>query len=154
MDDSVEIQILQLPVAIHTRVAEHNDELMREFHLLSSGDTESTPARLIALAAELRSRYGGFTAAQTAQLDSARQAGTATIDLRYRLPPSVIEAVVSFTELLDEADEFCRQGRLMTLATPPDAVAYRRWFLNEFAAQLGGQPPTPWPESEFARAFR
>lgn len=154
MDDGVEVQILQLPVAVHARAAEHHDELMRELQLMLSDDTDSTPARLIALAADLRGRFGGLTAAQAEQLDTARDAGAATIDLRYRLPPGAVEAVVRFTELLDEADEYCRRGQLMTLATPPEAVAYRRWFLNEFAAQLGGRPPTPWPESEFARGSR
>jgi hypothetical protein len=48
--------------------------------------------------------------------------------------------------MLDEADEFCRQGKhLLTLATPPDLRRYRQWFLGEFVAQIGGRPPTPWP---------
>jgi hypothetical protein len=49
--------------------------------------------------------------------------------------------------MLDEVDEFCRQGKhLLTLATPPELVAYRRWYLGEFIAQLAGRPATPWPD--------
>ena len=46
--------------------------------------------------------------------------------------------------MLDEADVFCREGELLTLATPADEVAFRRWFLNEFVRQLRGEPPRRW----------
>jgi hypothetical protein len=44
---------------------------------------------------------------------------------------------------LAEASEFCRRGELLTLATPPEYVAFREWFLDEIARQLGRNPPTP-----------
>ncbi|MDP9441273.1 MAG: hypothetical protein M3P34_03640 [Actinomycetota bacterium] len=51
--------------------------------------------------------------------------------------------------MLDEPDEFCRSGnQLLTLATPPELLAFRRWYLREFNAQLQGQPPLPWPEAD------
>ena len=53
--------------------------------------------------------------------------------------------------MLDEADRYCRQGRhLLTLATPDDLLAYRRWYLREIAEQLAGAAPVPWPV--YARA--
>ena len=46
--------------------------------------------------------------------------------------------------MLDEADEFCRHSDLLTLATPADLVAFRRWFLGEIIRQLDGGAPRPW----------
>jgi hypothetical protein len=47
--------------------------------------------------------------------------------------------------MLDDADEYCREGRhLLTLATPPDLLAYRRWYLQQFVDQARGRPATPW----------
>jgi hypothetical protein len=63
----------------------------------------------------------------------------------YRVPLAAGEACVELNAMLDEADEFCREGDLLTLATPADQVAFRRWFLGEFVEQLGGGAPTPWP---------
>ena len=41
----------------------------------------------------------------------------------------------------------CRQGEhLLTLATPPDCVAYRHWYLAQVADQLEGAQPVSWPE--------
>ena len=47
--------------------------------------------------------------------------------------------------IFDEADDYCRAGEhLLSLATPPEALAFRKWFINEFVAQIGGSAPVPW----------
>jgi anti-anti-sigma factor len=51
--------------------------------------------------------------------------------------------------MLDEVDDYCRDGDLVSLVTPPEAVAYRRWFLDEFIRQLRDDAdPRPWPGFE------
>ncbi|CAN5191697.1 hypothetical protein BH24ACT1_BH24ACT1_03630 [soil metagenome] len=71
------------------------------------------------------------------------------MDVEYRVPPEAKEAAVALGALLDEADEFCRNGiHLLTLATPPGPYALRRWYLSEFIAQIDGADPTPWDEWE------
>ena len=62
------------------------------------------------------------------------------------MPPAIGPACVHLVDLLREADEYCRHGDLLTMATPPEAVVFREWFLLEFAKQVDGNPPTPWPE--------
>lgn len=146
-DDLVEIVLLRLPVEVQRRAAEHSDELRREFALLqASSDTGSdVPARLLALMDELTGRYQGFTENPRQELLDAMERGEEFIDLVYRVPRQVREAIIHLGALLDEADEFCRGGGLLTLASPPEAVAYRRWFLGEFLRQIDGEPPSPWP---------
>ena len=74
------------------------------------------------------------------------------MDLIYHVPVEVRQAAIDLGVLLDEADDFCRQGdELLTLATPPRAVAFRRWFLEEFVRQIDGQPPVSWEDYQ-ARA--
>ena len=93
----------------------------------------------------LQREFGGFTTEQEDAFDEALRAGVPTIDLTFRVPPTVAEAAVAIGEMLDEADEYCREGRhLLTLATPPDLVAYRRWYLQQFVDQVAGHPPAPW----------
>jgi hypothetical protein len=47
--------------------------------------------------------------------------------------------------VLDEADDYCRQGRyLLTLVTSPDRMAYQHWIVGEFIRQPRGEPPTAW----------
>ena len=61
------------------------------------------------------------------------------------MPADVADACVHLRDSLDAADDFCREGEhLLTLASPDDVVAYRRWFLDEFVHQVAGDPPRPW----------
>ena len=146
-----EVRLIGFPLALHARGVEHHEELMREFQLLAIDPPTSTPGhqvpqRLIELVTELTRNYGAFTDAVDAEREAARARGEESVDLTYRVPAYATEAVDRLDRMLAEADEFCRAGeRLLTLATPPDAAAFRRWYLGEFTAQIGGTEPTPWP---------
>lgn len=149
--DLITIEIIGLPLALHARAQEHGDELNREFRLMAEQLHDDpagahVPRRLIELTDSLTASYGGFTERQEDLLESAIRSGEDTIDLRYQLPRHVAAAATSLAAMLDEADEFCRAGQhLLTLATPADCVAYRRWFLEEFVRQADGAAPTSWP---------
>lgn len=145
----VEVRLVALPVPEYRRAAEHNDELLREFALIEDlhRSTGGVPGRLTDLMGELRRRFGAFTARPQADLQEALAAGKEAVDIAYQVPAAARDAAVALDRLLDEADEFCRSGEeLLTLATPPGALALRRWFLGEFVAQIDGASPTPWPE--------
>jgi len=49
-----------------------------------------------------------------------------------------------FVELLDFADEFCRQQQLLALARTPEQVRFQTWFFTEFARQGVGRSARPW----------
>jgi hypothetical protein len=145
----VEIRILGLPVGIYRETSEHTDDLIREFTLVreseAGGEGGHVPARLLALVEELTDRFSGFTNQQQTALQQAVERGDPSIDLVYRVPPAVKQGCLDLERMLDEADEFCRAGEaLLTLATPPRCVAFRRWYLREFVRQVDGQQPMPW----------
>jgi hypothetical protein len=146
----VDVELRRLPVELQARAVEHAQELQREFLLIAEGlqHVEAPPAlprRLLDLVEALQREFGGFTVEQENALDQAVAAGVPTIDLRFRVPRGAAEAAAAIGQMLDEADEYCREGRhLLTLATPPDLVAYRRWYLQQFVDQIAGSAPTPW----------
>jgi len=145
----VEVRLLGMSLADYRESSAHHDELFREFALILGHTPDAgheVPGRLLALIEELTERFGGFSAEAQAATEAAIERGDDTIDLVYRVPPETKEATERFGELLAQADEYCRRGSLLTIAPPPKAVAFRDWFLGEFAAQIGGAPPTPWPE--------
>lgn len=151
-----EVQLLQLPIAIHARAQEHSAELLREMYLIAQqlhGEAErrspatALPTRLIELVEVLSGQFNPFTAEQDRQLQDAVARQLEEIDLVYHVPLAAAAAAARLGDMLDEADEFCRQGQhLLTLATPPDLLRYRQWFLGEFLNQLGDGPVTPWPQ--------
>jgi hypothetical protein len=151
-----DVVLLELPLALHGRAQEHSAELMREMYLIAQaqhGKAEELaddgqhplPRRLMELVDALTSSYGGLTNDQNRQLGDAIEGGRDSIDLAYRVPLGAAGAAQQLGDMLDEADDYCRQGQhLLTLATPPELVSYRRWYLSEFTAQLAGEPATPW----------
>jgi hypothetical protein len=144
----VEVRLVGFSLPAFQHSSEHHDELFREFRLMLTQEGPSelrVPERLLRLVEELDAKFAGFTAGPQAELDAALDRGDTTIDLTFFVPPEVAPAATQFAELLAEADDFCRQGDLLTLAPPPEAIRFRDWYLAEFVAQIEGRPPTPYP---------
>jgi hypothetical protein len=152
----VEVRLLRLDLAQLRDTEAHHDELFREFALIVGSDPtpgHEVPSRLLTLIDELNERFAGFTASPEAEVAAAIARGDTEVDVTYHVPREVDEAAARFTELLTAADEYCRQGDLLTLAPPPEAVIFRNWFLGEFVAQVRGSDPTPWPEYRARASF-
>jgi len=147
--DLVEVRLLAVDLAdLHSAEA-HHDELFREFALIAGAEPSpghAVPARLLALIDELNARYAGFTTGPQAELAEAAERGDKDLDISFYVPRDIGDAIIRFSDLLTAADDYCRQGELLTMAPPPEAVAFRNWYLGEFVAQVRGSDPTPWPE--------
>ena len=148
----VQVHLLGLPVPLAAQARQHFEELLREFALITGGadtevsDDQHLPVRLQQLVSSLRSQYGGANSAADERLEDAIDAGLETIDDHVlELPSEAGPAARSLDDLIDEADEYCRRGdHLLTLATPPECVAYRRWYLGQVVDQLDGKAPVAW----------
>lgn len=151
-DTGARVLVLGFPLPLSAEASEHHASLTREFQLIalaSSDETEphrAVPARLLRLVDHLTGEYQGLTHAQDAERERAHAEGRASVDLTFDVPARVAGAALALDRMLDEADEFCRRGELLTLATPPHLVAFRRWYLAEFIGQIGGAAPTSWPD--------
>ena len=148
--DLVEVRLEGFPVRLHAATEQHVDELLREFaHIANAGSDHflQVPKRLLALVADVRERYAPFSGAAREQIQAARMQGRSSMDLVYEVPPSVGPAAEELSTMLDEADEFCRQGHLLTLASTDEIVSFRHWLLGEFVRQVDGAVPQPWPPS-------
>lgn len=142
-----EIRLLNVPVRILAAGREHHDDVMREFAMLALAedtDAEHTPKRLLELVDVLGRRYAAAAERPDAEVDGALARGETSIDLVYHVPDHVAAAADELASLMDEADEFCRERRLLSLARPPLVIDFSRWYLDEFRRQIAGEPPRPW----------
>jgi len=145
------VRLVGVPVDLYLRASRHRADLTREFALIAFGDetgvTEhGVPARLLALVDELHNRYGRQSSGIRAQFEEAAQRGEETIEVD--LPATELAAAMTdrVTTLLDEADEFCRSGQLLTLEAPPDIVVWRHWWRDQVVGQIRHRAqPTPFP---------
>jgi hypothetical protein len=151
-EDLITVEIVGLPVDVQLEAQQQNDELTRELVLVAEqlrqeGDSAALPVRFVELVGALSTRYSMFTVEQEQQLRTAIESGAERLDMTYRLPRSAAVAAAQLGEILDEADDYCRRGKLLlTLATPARLVTYRRWFLDQFVSQAAGGPPVSWAE--------
>jgi hypothetical protein len=148
-EPAVEVRLLNFPLPLFVHSRERHDELLREFALMAMRPPESrpgheTPTRLLELIDVLGRRDGGVSDRSDAVRDAAIERGDATVDLTYELPPSAAASLRQLDQLMTDADEFCRSEDLLTLASTPTELAFRRWYLDQFMTQLAGGEATPW----------
>jgi hypothetical protein len=99
--------------------------------------------------AEFDARFGHSGEQVWADVQAAAERGESVADLVFVVPAEAAEASRELDRILDEVDDFCRDGeRLLTLATPDELVGFRRWLLGEFGRQIEeGLDPIPWSDS-------
>ena len=149
VQELVEVHLVQMPLELLARAQEHGEGLTREFALIATSmSSDSVPARLQQLSDQLQGQYSMFTDETQRKIDEAIAQGDEVMDVTYSLPSSVADACMVLNDLLEEADEFCRNGDLLTLETPAEYTRLRRWFLGEFVRQVHGHAPIPWPDYE------
>jgi hypothetical protein len=157
----VAVHLLALPVPLAAKSQQHFEELMREFALIAGEHQQGhpdhhVPARLMNLVEHLVAQFGATTNDAEQRLADAIDNGDAVIDDHVlEVPAEAGPASQALGDLIDEADEYCRRGQhLLTLATPADCVAYRRWYLAQVITQLQGVAPVAWPDSREAQSLQ
>ncbi|MFP5253915.1 MAG: ATP-binding protein [Actinomycetes bacterium] len=140
------VRLVACPVELSLQQDRHLDELVRELQLMS-GDVAS--ARSQALAERLEGILsGGAHARHTGRMEAmlAADAGLEDIDVEMAMPNELARSVRDLQEAVSAADALCEEARLLTLASPPEVRALRRWMTEEITAQVAGAEPVPWPE--------
>jgi hypothetical protein len=142
------IEVRDFPLEVFDRARQHSEALLREFVFIAEGSEHEAhvPRRLLDLVAALNERYSTMNTAAEEQIEAGLQRGEESIDFELQVPPEARQASVELGAMLDEADEYCRRGELLTLATPEDLRDFRLWYLQQVIDQIDGRPPTAWNE--------
>jgi len=143
----ITIRFLGAPVPLMQEVRLHLEAITREFQLIefSDADAASPPARLLELMRRLRHEYDEFGFSESRRrLSGAMNRGDDALDLELTVPPGAGAAARQFLRTMDETDDWCERGELLTLASPPEQRRFRRWFFGEMERQVEGGAPTPW----------
>ncbi len=146
-DDAVErleVQLLNLPVQLFAASRVHYEELTRELRLLALAHGEDYPVATEVTELALQSEQERRLARGVEALDRAIHAGVDHVDLTYQVPTSTPATMARMGELLEKAEAFCQQERMLSTAAPPLQLELQRWYLCEFVRQGAGEPPRPW----------
>ncbi len=146
--DTVKVELIDLPLHLLLHYRIRFRDLRRELTLiaLDAEERSSVAGRLTAVARKLESFSQVGTEAEQ-DIALALDDGLDRMTARYELPLGAVRGIIELRDLLTEADAYCRQRRMLTLASGPQENALRSWYLGELIAQAEGAAPTPWPGS-------
>lgn len=146
----VHVRILGLPLAIYLEAEQHNDAVLRELDLIERSPRRGNqvPPRLLELAAELRAVFAAATTSSRAQVEEALRTRRERVDLDLEVPAAAVHVLTEMAQQLDEVDQFCLEGALLTLAASPRQRRFRHWYAGQVARQVAGEAPTPWPDGD------
>lgn len=146
----VPVEVREVPLRTLQASQTQWNELRREVRLLALANDDDYP-----LAKSLSELFADLDRVLREgiheEIESALASGEATTDLRVDLPRSSAETIEQFLDMLDLADEFCQEQRLLSLARTAEQRRFQRWLFGEFVRQQRGEPPQPWPDVTVVR---
>ena len=138
------VRLVDCPVALSLAQDEHLDELVRELQLIGPRNDEPALASVIRglLDGQAQARHMGRRTAQDAAAE-----GREHVTVEMVLPSGAAEQVEQLDAAVAEADALCERERLLTLTSPPEVRALRRWMRDELSDQIRhARRPRPFGE--------
>jgi GAF domain-containing protein/anti-sigma regulatory factor (Ser/Thr protein kinase) len=152
----VDVYLGEVPTDLLVQAKEHLDNLVRELELAefgaSSGLTQAIPGDMVDLIDTVLGEFADVRRSIKEQAARALAEGRPRTSLTLRIPVSTADAGEAYLEALERADKFAHASRLLTLATPPQHRAFRRWYVHSLIQQLRaaarGEPVPQTPSFE------
>ncbi len=144
--DVITIHLLHVPPDALQGTLAHGAELRRELRLLALAHQDTYPVAsdlstfFSALSRDFRGQLGGDA------LLLALRGGRPHLDLEVKSGADTARRFDRLIELLELADAFCRNERLLTLARTDAQVVFQTWLFGEFVRQAGGEDARPWSD--------
>jgi hypothetical protein len=144
-----EIRLIDYPVLLAVEQQQQTADMMREFQLIILGEPETHVLHdVVEFAATMWADWGEALTGPREELDRAIRSREPYTELRYPVLPDSRANILRYARLMEQADEYCRHGELISLAATPDVYALRRWLVEEFVRQHDGEAPRPWPRPD------
>lgn len=120
---------------------DHQHDLIREFQLIgfderSDQATAVISKELAALISDILTRYSRVRSTTRDQALAALDRGEESTTLDVPVVPGMVEALDEWLRLLGVADELCREGSLLVLASRPEIRRLREWYAAEISRHL------------------
>src|SRR4051812_1570651 len=145
-----EVVLGDLPTDLLLEAKARIDNVVREFSLAAAageGDPRGLPEHLVELITTVVHGFGDARDSIKRQALAAARNGDVRTRLVLNLPATAAAAGEAYLAALDEADEYSRAARILTLETPPDHRLFRHWYVEAVVQQVrdlaAGHRPQP-----------
>lgn len=150
------VRLGSVPTDLLIAAKAHIDNVVRELTLVKADEAVTGVELAAPMAALVETVTTGFAEARNEikrQALAASARGDSETELVLSLPVSAAEAGERYLAALDEADQYARAARLLTMAAPRSHRVFRHWYVQSLADQLrtvaqGRRmiPPEPFPQ--------
>jgi anti-sigma regulatory factor (Ser/Thr protein kinase) len=140
------VHLIGVPVRLLVESARQFADLQREIQVV--GLDHNGPKELVALAEtsqEISARIGTLRQAGADVAEAALARGESTIDFDVEVGDDAVDAFDRLGSLIRRVGDALVRRHLLTMPPSEEVTAYRRWYRDEIASQLGGRAPRPCP---------
>ena len=138
--------MIGVPVRLLVESARQFADLQREIQVV--GLDHNGPKELVALAQtsrEISARIGSLRQAGADVAEAALARGESTIDFDVEVGDDAVDAFDRLGSLIWRVGDALVRRHLLTVPPSEEVTAYRHWYRDEIASQLGGRAPRPCP---------
>ncbi len=133
--DGVTVPVGQAPVAVLLEAKDHLDGLLRELALADG--SSGLPQEVVDSMADAVRHFDAARTQLRALLTAATARGDDRVDIVFRhLPTGLAEVGEEYLAALRTADEFARDRRMLSLASPVEYRVLREWYVEGLVAGL------------------
>ena len=144
-DTHLAVHLVDVPVQVLAHTRHRFAELRRELTLIAlDRDRSSAIADELTRAAMDLDRLRDYFEQSTPLMEQGIREEYDRFDLHFTVSPGDVSAMRKLKQALRDADEYCRQEKLLTLAAGPQEDSIRDWILTEMISQAEGAEPNPW----------
>jgi anti-sigma regulatory factor (Ser/Thr protein kinase) len=140
------VHLIGVPVRLLVESARQFADLQREIQVV--GLDHNGPKELVALAQtsrEVSARIGSLRQAGADVAEAALARGESTIDFDVEVGDDAVDAFDRLGSLIWRVGDALVRRHLLSVPPSEEVTAYRHWYRDEIASQLGGRAPRPCP---------
>lgn len=145
LHEEVEVRVGEAPVGLMVAAKDHLDSVLRELTLAEGGG--GLPAEVVEPMVRAVRRFGPARAQLRAQLSAAMARGDSRVQLTFRLPVELADVGEQYLRVLERADAFARDRRLLSLESAVEHRVLREWYVHSLVRGLrqvaAGVPQVP-----------
>ena len=155
-DDTVRVELRNMPLLMHAAWQEHASGLLREIMLIRLDEDLSALERHAAASDALNLLFEQVPAPDLgddpeAIMAAATEPGVSAEVVALQVPAGSLASFELLEVMLEEVVAIADGGGLLSPPTQPELRVMRRWLCEEVRRQHAGQPPVPWVSTTDAR---
>jgi PAS domain S-box-containing protein len=148
--ESVPVELLNMPLLLHAAWQEHAEALLREYLLASLDSEDHDPIQMHAEATDaiavLEEHVPHTQVAMSPDglMGDPTEPGVSAALLHLPVPLASVPHFETLDRAIEAALDLSREGLVLTAPTQPEVQSFRRWLCRQVLRQAAGAAPEPW----------